>query len=152
LVQPAGAPRVARGSGLRERADAGAGAGDAARRRGRPPRLSANVSASQPVVRGQMKALVPAVVVAALCALAVPFAVADPALTGYPRSIAATGDSITRAFDTCSSAFTDCPARSWSAGTNATVNSNYRRILTANPSISGRTYNDAKTGGKMVDL
>ena len=32
------------------------------------------------------------------------------------------------------------------------VNSHYRRILAANPRISGRNYNDAKTGGKMVDL
>jgi hypothetical protein len=99
-----------------------------------------------------MKALVITVVAAALCALAVPVAVADPALTGYPNSIASTGDSITRAFNTCSFPFTDCPANSWSTGTSATVNSHYRRILAANPLISGRTYNDAKTGGKMVDL
>ena len=35
-----------------------------------------------------MKALVLTVAAAALCALAVPIAVADPALTGYPNSIA----------------------------------------------------------------
>ncbi|MFL5935595.1 MAG: GDSL-type esterase/lipase family protein [Gaiellaceae bacterium] len=99
-----------------------------------------------------MKALVLAVVVAALCALAVPVAVADPALTGYPKSIASTGDSITRAFNTCSFPFSDCPAKSWSTGTDSTVNSHYRRILAANALISGRAYNDAKTGGKMVDL
>ena len=80
-----------------------------------------------------MKGLVLAVFVAALCALAVPFAVADPALTGYPDSMASTGDSITRAFNTCPSAFTDCPANSWSTGTSASVNSHYRRILAANP-------------------
>jgi lysophospholipase L1-like esterase len=99
-----------------------------------------------------MKALVLTVVVAALCALAVPVAVADPPLTGYPNSIASTGDSITRAFDTCSSAFTDCPANAWSTGTASAVNSHYGRILAANPLISRRTYNDAKTGAKTVDL
>jgi len=99
-----------------------------------------------------MRGLALTIAAAALCALAVPVAVADPALTGYPSSIASTGDSITRAFNTCSLAFTDCPANSWSTGTSATVKSHYRRILAANPRISGRTYNDAKTGGKMVDL
>ena len=99
-----------------------------------------------------MKALALTIAAAALCALAVPVAVADPALTAYPSSIASTGDSITRAFNTCSLGFTDCPANSWSTGTSATVNSHYRRILAANPLISGRTYNDAKTGGKLVDL
>jgi lysophospholipase L1-like esterase len=99
-----------------------------------------------------MKALVLTVVAAALCALAVPVAVADPALTGYPTSIASTGDSITRAFNTCSFPFTDCTASSWSTGTSSTVSSHYRRILAANAAISGRNYNDAKTGAKMVDL
>ena len=99
-----------------------------------------------------MKALVLTVVAAALCALAVPVAVADPALTGYPSSMASTGDSITRAFNTCSFPFTDCPANSWSTGTSTAVNSHYRRILAANPLISGRNYNDAKTGARMVGL
>ena len=99
-----------------------------------------------------MKALALTVVAAALCALAVPVAVADLPLTAYPNSIASTGDSITRAFNTCSSAFTDCPANSWSTGTSATVKSHYVRILDANAAISGRTFNDAKTGAKMVDL
>jgi hypothetical protein len=99
-----------------------------------------------------VKAFVLTVAAAALCALAVPVAVADPAVTGYPSSMASTGDSITRAFNTCSFPFTDCPANSWSTGTSSTVNSHYRRILTANPLISGRNYNDAKTGAKMVGL
>jgi hypothetical protein len=98
-----------------------------------------------------MKPLV-LIVVALVCALAAPAAIAEPAVTGYPSSIASTGDSITRAFNTCSFPFVDCPANSWSTGTNSTVNSHYRRILAANPAMSGHNFNDAKTGGKMVDL
>jgi lysophospholipase L1-like esterase len=79
-------------------------------------------------------------------------AAADPAKVGYPNSIASTGDSITRAFNTCAFPFVDCPANSWSTGTSSTVNSQYRRILAQNPLISGKNFNDAKTGGKMVDL
>jgi len=88
----------------------------------------------------------------AACALAVPAALAEPAFTGYPSSIASTGDSITRAFNTCSFPFIDCPQNSWSTGTSSTVNSHYRRILAANPAISGRNYNDAETGARMDDL
>jgi lysophospholipase L1-like esterase len=75
---------------------------------------------------------------------------ASAAPTG--TSIAALGDSITRAFDTCSFAYTDCPANSWSTGTNSTVKSWYTRLLATNPAIAGHNYNDAKTGAKMVDL
>ena len=99
-----------------------------------------------------MKPLVLTAAAALLCALAVPAALADPAVTGYPSSIASTGDSITRAFNTCSFPFVDCPANSWSTGTSSTVNSHYRRILAANPAISGRNYNDAKTGARMSGL
>jgi lysophospholipase L1-like esterase len=99
-----------------------------------------------------VKPLVLAAVAAVSCALAAPAAFADPAVTGYPNSIASTGDSITRAFNTCSLPFVDCPANSWSTGWSATVNSHYSRILAANPSISGRNYNDAKTGARMIDL
>lgn len=92
-------------------------------------------------------------VLVAVLALAVASpANADPAKVGYPNSIASTGDSITRAFNTCSFAFTDCTANSWSTGTASAVNSVYSRILARNPAISGKNLNDAKTGGKMTDL
>ena len=42
-----------------------------------------------------------------------------PIIVNYPNSIASTGDSITRAFNTGSVPFTDAPANSWSTGTNA---------------------------------
>lgn len=70
----------------------------------------------------------------------------------YPNSIASTGDSITRAFNTGSFPFVDAPANSWSTGTNSSVNSLYSRILALNPSISGNRYNDARSGAKMIDL
>lgn len=79
-------------------------------------------------------------------------AAADPPVVGYPSSMASTGDSITRAFNLCWFPFTDCTSRSWSTGTDSTVNSHYRRILAANGAISGRNSNDAASGADMADL
>src|SRR3954471_1342124 len=73
------------------------------------------------------------------------------AATPYPSSMASTGDSITRAYNT-GSAFTDNPAASWSTGTNSTVVSHYSRLLALNSAISGHAFNDAKSGARMVDL
>lgn len=97
-----------------------------------------------------MRAALITSLVAAL--LAAPAALADPEHVGYPDSMASTGDSITRAFETCLLPFTDCPANSWSTGTSTTVNGHYRRILAVNPPIAGRAFNDARTGARMVDL
>lgn len=73
-----------------------------------------------------------------------------------PNSMASTGDSITRAYDSTSSGcfLSDCPQYSWSTGTAGTssVNSHYLRILAANNAIRGNVYNDAKTGAQMVAL
>jgi len=92
-------------------------------------------------------------VVALLLALvAVSAAAAEPARVGYPSSIASTGDSITRAFNTCAFPYVDCPANSWSTGSSGTVNAHYRRILAANPAVSGRAFNDAETGADMADF
>lgn len=71
---------------------------------------------------------------------------------GWPSSMASTGDSITRAYNTGSTPFTDAPANSWSTGTNASVNSHYSRILAAFPGINGHNNNDAVSGAKMTDL
>src|SRR5215216_1780620 len=79
-------------------------------------------------------------------------AAADPAVVGYPSSIGSTGDSITRAFNTCSFPFVDCPANSWATGASSSVNSHYSRILAANTAIAGRNYNLAVTGAEMSDL
>jgi lysophospholipase L1-like esterase len=82
----------------------------------------------------------------------VPSALADPARVGYPSSIASTGDSITRAFNTGFIPYVDWPPNSWSTGSSGTVNSHYRRILAANPFILGRSFNDAVSGADMADL
>jgi lysophospholipase L1-like esterase len=82
--------------------------------------------------------------------LLAPSAVA--AQSPYPRSIASTGDSITRAYNTGTIPYTDNPSASWSTGTNSTVRSHYLRLLALNARILGRNYNDAKSGAKMADL
>ena len=80
-------------------------------------------------------------------------AAAPPVAPPLPSSMASTGDSITRAFDVgwCC-LLSDAPQFSWSTGTDAQVNSQYQRLLALNPGISGRVFNDAKTGAKMWDL
>lgn len=70
----------------------------------------------------------------------------------YPNSMDALGDSITRGFNTCSIAFTDCPENSWATGTNSAVDSYYQRLLALNPGISGHNFNDAVSGAKMEGL
>ena len=72
------------------------------------------------------------------------------AITGYPNSIAATGDSITQAVN--SAALLENPENSWATGTNASVNSVYSRILAQNPAISGNRFNDSVSGARMVHL
>jgi lysophospholipase L1-like esterase len=85
-------------------------------------------------------------------ALACLVGLAAPALAAYPSSMAATGDSMTRAFNACATPFTDCPANSWATGTNATVNGFYLRIRAANPAITGNAFNDARGGAEMDAL
>ena len=89
-------------------------------------------------------------VLAAALALGSLGSVSAQALT--PNSMDALGDSITRAFNTCSTAFTDCPENSWATGTNAAVNSVYERILAKNAAIKGNNFNDAVSGSKMEGL
>jgi lysophospholipase L1-like esterase len=90
----------------------------------------------------------------ALCALAASAQAAKPGggSSAYPSSMDALGDSITRAFNTCSFPFTDCTQNSWATGTSSTVNSFYTRLLKLNRNISGHNYNDAVSGAKMTDL
>jgi lysophospholipase L1-like esterase len=74
------------------------------------------------------------------------------AATPFPRSMASTGDSITRAYNTGFFPYLDNPSASWSTGTNGSVVSHYTRLVARQPAISGHAYNDAKSGAKMVDL
>jgi lysophospholipase L1-like esterase len=74
-------------------------------------------------------------------------AAASPAL---PNSMAALGDSITRACDVCCS-YSDHPGQSWSTGGAwyDGISSHYERIKGRNSAITGRAYNNAVTGAKM---
>lgn len=76
-------------------------------------------------------------------------AVADPGPP--PNSMASMGDSITRGFN-ASGWYSDWPSRSFSTGTYSSVNSHYRRILSKNSGISGKNYNDARSGAKASDM
>lgn len=93
-----------------------------------------------------LAAVAAALALLALAALTGTAAATTPTAT----SLAALGDSITRAFDTCSTAYTDCPANSWSTGTNTSVSSWYLRLRAQNATLVA--YNDARTGAKMADL
>jgi lysophospholipase L1-like esterase len=92
------------------------------------------------------------IVLLTLVALALLAPAAAQARIPYPKSIAATGDSLTRAAGTGLLPWTDNPAGSWSTGTNTSVNSHYLRLLALNPKIRGKNYNDARSGAKMGEL
>lgn len=68
-----------------------------------------------------------------------------------PNSMAALGDSISRAFNACP-AFGECLPSVWSTGTDAGVDSHYSRILAINPAIAGNAHNDAVSGATMAGL
>jgi lysophospholipase L1-like esterase len=80
--------------------------------------------------------------------LVTPPASAAPAL---PNSMAAIGDSITRAYDVCCF-YGDHPGQSWSTGYTSYdgIASHYERIKRVNFAITGHAYNDAVTGAKMA--
>ena len=102
-----------------------------------------------------MLRFVASIVSAAGCValLVMPAVSASAASASLPDSMAATGDSISTAFDVdWSGVLQSTPADSWSTGTNSSVDSVYSRILAANPSISGNEYNDAVPGATMADL
>jgi lysophospholipase L1-like esterase len=78
-------------------------------------------------------------------------ALAAPEKVGYPNSIAALGDSFTQA-RASRVVDQDAPENSWATGTNPAVNSVYNRILTRNPAIAGRAFNDAVSGARVANL
>jgi lysophospholipase L1-like esterase len=95
----------------------------------------------------RIRSLLP--LVAGVALVAGPSASAAPPL---PGSIAAIGDSITRATDVCCW-YGDHPAQSWSTGGGPFdgITSHYERILKLKPGIYRHNYNDAKAGAKMRD-
>ena len=99
---------------------------------------------------GIRRLLVASLAALGLVAIATPSAFAAIAI--YPDSMAATGASATTAYNTCPTPGTNCPANSWSTGTEPAVNSIYLRIRAVNPAIEGRAFNDAVAGSKMASL
>ncbi|WP_405799667.1 GDSL-type esterase/lipase family protein [Streptomyces sp. NBC_01506] len=67
-----------------------------------------------------------------------------------PTSIAAVGDSITRGFDACG-LLSDCPAASWSTGTDDTVRSLAVRLL-GESGVADRSWNYARSGATVSAL
>lgn len=77
-----------------------------------------------------------------------------PAVAATPRlpdSMAAIGDSITRATNSCCW-YGDRPQNSWSTGDASWdgVLSHYERIRARKPDIAGNQYNDAVSGARMA--
>src|SRR5215203_5799676 len=98
---------------------------------------------------GRVARIVVVTLVVVLAGLvAQPARAASPPL---PSSMAALGDSITRAYDVCCS-YGDHPGQSWSTGATSYdgIASHYERIRQLNPAITGRGYNDAVSGAKMA--
>src|SRR5918996_1916248 len=97
---------------------------------------------------GRIARIIVVALVAALAGLVAQPAWAAPPL---PSSMAAIGDSITRAYDVCCS-YGDHPGQSWSTGSTGYdgITSHYERIRQLNPAITGHAYNDAVSGAKMA--
>jgi lysophospholipase L1-like esterase len=88
-------------------------------------------------------------VIVVVVLLSAPARAAPPPL---PSSMAALGDSITRAFDVCCF-YGDHPGNSWATGgwPLDDIQSHYERLRALNPAIGGHQFNDAVTGAKMSD-
>jgi lysophospholipase L1-like esterase len=97
---------------------------------------------------GRVARIIVVTLVVMLAGLVVQPAWAAPPL---PSSMAAIGDSITRAYDVCCS-YGDHPGQSWSTGSTSYdgITSHYERIRQLNPAITGRGHNDAVSGAKMA--
>ncbi|KQX53090.1 MULTISPECIES: SGNH/GDSL hydrolase family protein [unclassified Streptomyces] len=74
----------------------------------------------------------------------------EPLWDVSPASVAAVGDSVTRAFDACS-VLSDCPAVSWATGTDTAVNSLALRLL-GPAKVATHSWNLARTGARMAEL
>jgi lysophospholipase L1-like esterase len=70
----------------------------------------------------------------------------------YPRTMAATGDSITTAYNTGTFPYVDNPAGSWSTGWDSRVVSHRQRLQALVPSGQLIAYNDARSGARMTHL
>ncbi|BAU82964.1 G-D-S-L family lipolytic protein [Streptomyces laurentii] len=75
---------------------------------------------------------------------------AKPVWDTSPGSVAAVGDSVTRAFDACT-VLADCPEVSWATGTDTDVNSLALRLLGPGK-VATHSWNLARTGARMAEL
>ncbi|WP_049578545.1 SGNH/GDSL hydrolase family protein [Streptomyces sp. SBT349] len=82
---------------------------------------------------------------------AAPSAEPAPEWDTSPASIAAIGDSITRAFDACS-LLSDCPEVSWATGTDSEVPSLAQQLIGDGTDIADRAWNLAESGATARDL
>jgi lysophospholipase L1-like esterase len=90
-----------------------------------------------------------AILAALILALAIPV---GASATSYPRTMASTGDSITRGYNTGFFPYTDNTAGSWSTGTDSRVLSHRLRLQALSPQGRPAAFNDARSGAKMADL
>ena len=90
------------------------------------------------------------VLAASLLAAAVMVVFAAGASAAYPNKVSALGDSITQAFETCSIPLTNCPANSWSTGTNKAVDSVFLRIKANNK--HAKAQNVSVSGARVASL
>jgi lysophospholipase L1-like esterase len=106
----------------------------------------ATVTYPSPSVRASLALL--------LAILLVPLAwpAASHAGPAYPSSMAALGDSITRAYNAGERPFADAPDRSWATGGDEEVASLYSRLVRRNPSLRGRRLNLARSGTRLADV
>lgn len=74
-----------------------------------------------------------------------------PPRSGLPDSMTALGDSVTTAFGSCL-VLASCQRNSWSTGDGRRVESLYRRLVTANPALSGKARNLAAPGARAASL
>lgn len=92
----------------------------------------------------------------ALClcgvALLAPGAAPARAQEPLPRSLAATGDSLTRGSGSGPRYFADNTAYSWATGGDPSVNSLALRVATRSPALAGNVYNVSRYGARMSDL
>ncbi len=102
-------------------------------------------------MQGTGRGHVRAILIAGALASALLLPAGASAQTALPTSMAAAGDSITRAYNT-GGLYTDNPAGSWATGTSSTVVSHYSRLLARTAAISGKNLNVARTGAKVADL
>ncbi len=80
-----------------------------------------------------------------------PASAEDGERTGYPRSVAAAGDSATTAA-LAGELAREVWRNSWATGDNPQVQSHYLRILARNAAVQGHVFNAAVSGQRMVHL